>query len=455
MSVLPPAGPAARRTSTGTPAVLAVLAVGAYLLGFSWAAVSRSYDVWGAFLVAPVLVLVSIPMLRAAARRVDAPWFARIALIALLLKLVAGVARYLVAFVVYGGVADAAGYHGWGTRLAEEYASGNFGAEIGRDFVGTGFIRVLTGIIYVFTGPGLIGGYLVYAWIGFWGLILAIMAFRVAIPDGDLRRYALLVLFLPSLLFWPSGMGKEAWMIFGIGLSLYGAALLLRTGRRGAVLLALGLAATAVVRPHVTVMLATGLLAAVLLRPSRTVTPLTPLLKGGGLLVALAVTLVAVVQAASFLGVDDLSSEGLQQQFDFRTGQTAQGGSSFEGAAVTSPLDLPWATTTVIFRPFPWEAGGALPLLSSLEGVLLLGLAFLSRRRILRVPTMLRSHPYLALCLTFILLYVVVFSGFSNFGILVRQRSLVLPAFLVFLALPEARPRPQRRPTATTEVLRR
>ena len=305
-----------------------MLVVSAYLLGFTWAAVSRGYDVWGAFLIGPVLVLASLPMIKAATRRLDAPWFARTALVALLAKLVAGVARYFVAFVVYGGTADASGYHGWGTVLAEEYARGNFGAEIGRDFVGTGFIRVLTGLVYAITGPSLIGAYLVYAWIGFWGLVLAVMAFRVALPDGDFRRYALLALFLPSLLFWPSGLGKEAWMMFGIGLSLYGAALLLQTGRRGAVLLVLGLAATAVVRPHITAMLAVGLLVAVLVRPSRHVTPLTPLIKVGGLLLALVVALVAVVQAANFLGVEDLGAGGLQQEYDFRTGQTGQGGSS-------------------------------------------------------------------------------------------------------------------------------
>ncbi len=455
MSVLPPTGRAGAQTSAGVRGLLVVLVVGAYMLGFSWAAAASDYDVWGAFLIAPALVLVSLPLIRVAARRLGAPWFARMALFALLLKLLAGLARYLVAFVLYGGVADAAGYHSWGSRLAEQYAMGNFGAEIGRNLIGTGFVRVLTGAIYVVTGPSLIGGYLIYAWIGFWGLILALMAFRVAVPDGDLRRYAVLVLFLPSLLFWPSGIGKEAWMIFGIGLSMYGAALLLKTARHGAVLLLLGLVATALVRPHATVMVATGLLAAVLVRPAGRMTPLTPVVKAGGLLVALAVTVVAVLQAASFLGVEDLSTGGLQEQFDFRTGQTAQGGSAFQSAEVTSPLDLPLATVTVLFRPFPWEAGGPLPLLSSLEGLLLLALAWQSRRRILRVPAMLRSHPYLAFCLTFILLYVVVFSGFSNFGILVRQRSLVLPAFLVLLALPLSRPSTWGTPTAALEVPRR
>ena len=95
-----------------------------------------------------------------------------------------------------------------------------------------------------------------------------------------------------------------------------------------------------------------------------------------------------------------------------------------------------------------------LPLLSSLEGVLLLVLTWQSRRRIMRVPSMLRSHPYLALCLTYILLYIVVFSAFSNFGILVRQRSLVLPAFLVLLALPGVGTRARKSSAKAWEVQR-
>jgi hypothetical protein len=34
------------------------------------------------------------------------------------------------------------------------------------------------------------------------------------------------------------------------------------------------------------------------------------------------------------------------------------------------------------------------------------------------------------------LVFIIAFSGFSNFGILARQRAVIQPLFLVFLALP-------------------
>ena len=49
--------------------------------------------------------------------------------------------------------------------------------------------------------------------------------------DGDARRYAALVFLLPSLLFWPSSIAKEAWILACLGLAAYGAAkMLTRSG---------------------------------------------------------------------------------------------------------------------------------------------------------------------------------------------------------------------------------
>ena len=66
-------------------------------------------------------------------------------------------------------------------------------------------------------------------------------AFTIAIPDGNRRSYARLLFFLPSMLYWPSSIGKEAWMLFTLGLAAFGTARLL-TGRtwRGLALAGVG-----------------------------------------------------------------------------------------------------------------------------------------------------------------------------------------------------------------------
>ncbi len=292
--------------------------------------------------------------------------------------------------------------------------------------------------MYAVTGPTLIGGYLVFSWLGFWGLLLFFRAFQIAVPGGHHRRYALMVFFLPSLLFWPSGIGKEAWMTLGLGLSAYGVALLFTRRRIGILPLALGLLATVAVRPHVTLLVVGALVVAYAVRPARRTTSLTPVIKVGGVLVLLLATYVVLRKTASFLGVQDVSFAGFDGALQKAQENTAQGGSQFAGAAITSPLGLPWAAVTVLFRPFPWEADSGQALAASAEGVLLVYLTWHFRRSLLAVPRLLRRSPYVTFSLTYLLGYIVIFSGFANFGILVRQRSLALPAFLVLLAVPVA-----------------
>jgi hypothetical protein len=48
----------------------------------------------------------------------------------------------------------------------------------------------------------------------------------------------------------------------------------------------------------------------------------------------------------------------------------------------------------------------------------------------------LRSRPYVAFALTFVLVFVAAFGVISNFGILARQRTQVLPFVFVLLSLP-------------------
>lgn len=47
-----------------------------------------------------------------------------------------------------------------------------------------------------------------------------------------------------------------------------------------------------------------------------------------------------------------------------------------------------------------------------------------------------RRQSYVAFALVFTGLFVFAFSGFANFGLLVRQRAQVMPLFLVLLAVP-------------------
>ena len=431
---------------------LVVAAVVAYVSATAWS-MGQGYDIWGAFVLGPVLVLVNVPLVRAAMRRESEDRLAKLVAWAFTLKMLAAIPRYLVAFVLYGGTADAATYHGFGSRIAAQFRSGDFDLEVGR-VVGTGFMKILTGVIYTATGPSLVLGFLVFSTLGFWGIYLCYRAFVIALPDANHWRYGLLVFLLPSMLFWPSGIGKEAWMMLCIGITAYGVARLYTRRPFGFAILALGLAGCAAVRPHMAAILMAAGFAGYLLRPAGPrATPLSPMAKVIGVSVLLMASLVVVQRTAEFFEVDEVSSNSVDQVLSSTQERTDEGGSSFAADRARGPLAVPKAAVQVLVRPFPWEAHNAQALVTSLEGVLLVGLVIASRRSLRQLPRHAR-RSYVLFCLLYSSAFVFAFSTFGNFGIIARERVQVLPFVLALLCLaPTVRPTGRTNPTRPTRAL--
>lgn len=428
------------------PAIVGIAAVGAYTAGLALAMENSTYDIWGAVLVLPAVIAANAPFLAAAVRREAEPWFAHVIVAAFALKMVASLARYWVAFGLYGGVADAAGYHSFAASASSAWRRGDLAAAMPQDdsLVGTPFLRLITTAVYTLTGPSAIAGFAVFASFGFWGTYLCYRAFRLVLPHGNHRRYALLVLFLPSLLFWPSSIGKEAWLMLCVGAVALGAARFYAREPGAYPVLTAGLLGSAMVRPHVTALAVAGLLAGQLFRGKADHNfPVASKVLGT---VALVVTGAIVVnQAAAFLGIEELSSEGVSEAITTAGGHTEQGGSEFTPVPLTSPVGAPVAVITVLFRPFPWEAHNLQALMASIESLVLLGIIATSWRRLRSIPHNPEGRPYLVFAFTYMSLFVYAFSSFGNFGILARQRVLVLPFLLVLAALPAATSSARRR----------
>jgi hypothetical protein len=446
--------PGADATAARATQVVGVCLVATFVVAVQRTTGVGSYDLWAALVFIPLLVLLSAHLIGRAARIEPDAFVVRVLVLAFVLKVLATLARYWMAFGLYGGAADAAEYDEQAERLAGHYRQLDFSADLGRDLVGTGFIRALTGVLYAVTGPSIFVAYAMYAWMGFWGLYFFYRAFRTAVPDGNRRRYAVLVLLLPSMLFWPSGLGKEAWMTLGLGLASFGAARLLTWERGWLLPLAAGLLATVMVRPHITAAFFAGVAVAVVVaRPRKAARPVSPLAQA--LLVsALLVVGVAIVgRSAEFLGVEEVTVTNVDAAIEDTRERTSQGGSQYEAATVNSPADLPWAAVSVLFRPFPHEAAGGAALVASVEGVALLILVLWSLGRTSRWWRHPRDHPYLILCLVYATLFIYAFSHFSNFGLLTRERVQVLPFVLVFLALGRRRAATAARPADHKEAL--
>jgi hypothetical protein len=420
------------------PAV-AILTIATVLMALGYGMNHTSYVVWGGFLVAPVLLILSLPIASRAAR-LDGDVIGRIVLLGAGIKvLIAPVLRYWMTFSVYDGNGDAGVYHAAGTVLAPLFRSGIYG-DLGQ-ISGTRFVEILTGHVYVLTGPTRLGGFMVFSWFAFLGCYLFYRAFRVAYPDGDGRRYALLVFFFPTLLFWPSSIGKEAFMMLVLGAAALGAAQLTAGRFRGLMWLGLGLWGSAIVRPHIALIVGVALAVAapIALVAGDTSGERRDRRRLGGAVLVLALLLsgpTVIGLAETFLKLDSLSTESTREKLGEVTEQTAQGGSRFGTLSPNNPLGFAVGAVTVLFRPFPMEAHNTQAVLAGLEGVALLALCVASVRRLARLPRQLFRRPYAAFALVYTFAFIYAFTSVVNFGILVRQRAQLLPVLFVAMCIP-------------------
>ena len=431
----------------------AILGIGLGIVALYVAALAvlgsrNTYDVWGALLVAPVLVALALPVLARQARRENDPNLFWLLLAALLVHLILGWIGQIVAFHVFGGKADATQYVQKGQVLAQNFRHGLFAVHLRGGAFGTSWPAVVVGSVEAIIGATSLGTFLVFSWLGFWGSFYFYRAFRVAVPEGRSKTYARLLFFLPSLAFWSSFLGKDSWMVFGMGVAVFGIAQIL-TGnlRRGILPFAIGIGCMLAVRPHIAGMLGLALaFGFVLVKQRPELRELAPVGKILGLLVIGGVAVLLLIQTQHFLRSEGIDTNGgLASILSESSAGGSYGGSAYSPPIVHGPIQLPAATVTVLFRPFPTEAGGVTELLAATEATFLLLLTLWRWRWGWAALRSVRRQPFVAFCIAYVAMAIVAFSAFANFGLLDRERVQLLPLYLVLLSIPPKRiPSPSR-----------
>ena len=423
---LPEREPKAARPFTTLAVVVGFLAFG--MFAFAWLIQGKPVGV--ALIEIPLLLLLTTPLFLRAAR--DERRFDLAGLLALGLML-----RFAASYYRFLHAADALVYHQQGVRLAAEYRHFNFGVDPGQPVPGTGGMRVVAGVVEVFTNGNMFGTFLVFTWLGFIGCYFFYRAFVTALPDCDAKRYALLVFLWPTMLYWPSSIGKDCWLIFGLGIASLGAARIFRRRTGGYTLLLVGTLLGSLVRPQVVLLLAVGFAVALLVgrradRPGA-VTP-AAIGKIAGLVVVLALGGYLANRTADLLNAQDINVS-VTSALATNANRTAQGNSNFSAANPQNPVGYVQDAVTILFRPLPFEAHGIEALGTSFEALGLLVLTIVSWRRLLSIPRRIRPEPYVALAIAFILMFIFAFGTIANFGILARERSQMMPYVFVLLSL--------------------
>lgn len=434
---------------------LVVAAGGLYVVVTAWAMARLSYDIWGVFVALPlVLALMASLIVRLTRHQ---PHLRTVLLIGLGVKIAGTITRYWMVFGAYGGAGDSQRYHDAGRLVAGNIRSGTSSLlSIIPTGTGTDFIDSVTGTLYTLVGSSKMAGFLWFSALGYIGVILCVKAADLFPQWVDARRYAWLCCVAPSLVFWPSSIGKESWMILSLGLVVYGASRLFAGAGVVAPLLVLaaGGGGAVLVRPH----MAAVWLAAVLIGVLWTAFGASTDGRGRGaaalVLIVGVIGLVAVSRfALQFLPSAEEAtslSDQLNTALDETTRRTSGGGSEFRPPTVASPLDYPVAILRTITRPLPQEVTGLSTLIPSVETSAFLVLCAVGFRRLMALPALLRRSSVVVMHLLIVVASALAYTTFSNLAILVRQRSLLIPSLLFLVSVV---PRGVHRPPAPPDQL--
>jgi hypothetical protein len=337
-------------------------------------------------------------------------------------------------FHLYNAAVDAFHYWTVGKSLSNSYNFEGW-AAFRPPYWNTNLINNICGIVMLVTRDALPALFLVFALSALWGGFFFYRAFQIAFPQGDQKLFGLLIFLLPSILFWSSAIGKDGPAQLFIGISCYGYARWSQRPNISAGLICIvGVVGMTAIRPHIGAMLALAMAVPYAFGSSRS----NWMNKSAKILIVpivFAATFALVKQAGEFVGVESGSAQAGFDRANTLTTNTQTGGSAFNGGG-SLPVRIA-ESPVLVFRPFPWEIHNATTLFSSIEATGLLVFCW-SRRRELRVITKEWREPYVM----FLMFYTVLFSlsfaaATSNFGILVRQRIMLLPMFLMlFCAIP-------------------
>lgn len=347
--------------------------------------------------------------------------------VGLMVKLAGSVLRYEVIYRAYDGNADAGVYYKKGLAIAEGLwrldpsslldAAGPTG--------GARFLSQVTGVVVALSGPSQRAAFVVFSLLAFAGVCFFAASYK-RVPGSDPIVYLAWLALWPSLFFWPSSVGKEAFLLFSLGLAVWGFSRFpqpIAWVALGAGLLLLGM-----VRPHVAGVAAAAMAVAILFSRGRSGLIGRWYFQAIFWLGALGLTFYL---SAGALGIED--SESAVKLIEATAAQSDVGGSA-AGSTTVSVLGIPSAFIRTLFRPFIWEAGSSFVLLSAIEVLVLLVLIIWRRRQLWASIREWRTDRLIGFSLVFVVLYALMLGfAMSNLAIIARQRVLLLPMLLLLL----------------------
>ncbi|SFM82613.1 hypothetical protein [Marinobacter pelagius] len=291
--------------------------------------------------------------------------------------------------------------------------------EIG---VGTSAVRAMAALLVSGIGLSILGTFLVFNIFGQIGLLAFWGSLKEATQDKPwrIRWLATLIIFLPSVSFWTSALGKDAISFMATGLALWSS---LNLSRRG-LLMAFAIGAMFIVRPHMAGLMVTAIAIAALVDSNASL--IKKVLLGIG---AAGVAAALVPFALRYAGVGEVVDvESLTEYIDKRQSYNTEGGGGVDIASMSLPLQL----FTYLFRPLLFEARSVFGLAAALDNLILLGLFLFGGMALLRGRKTGLGENRVFLWAYALGAWLILSMTTANLGIALRQKWMFAP-MLIFL----------------------
>jgi hypothetical protein len=307
---------------------------------------------------------------------------------------------------------------------------------------------------YLF-GPSKYAASIAFAMLSLSGKIAIYRVFRASFDPAFRWPVAIAALFVPSFVFWSSGVIKEAVAVAGFGWVLLGLDVWIREGRTvpGWALVMAGALPISLIKPYILfpLVLAGGswyYWARSLKRGRVRVRPIyfaaAAVLGVGGIVV--------LGQYFPEYALDNFTARSFElQQLGRRGGSAFALGSETPTTLVGQFLYAPAALLASLFRPSLFEVHNLLMLANAVEttALTLLFARILVTRNLGNVWRQITDNPFLVFCAVFVFTFgIAVGLASSNLGTLSRYRGPLLPFFVVLL-LVVGKPLSARSPART------
>lgn len=305
------------------------------------------------------------------------------------------------------------------------------------------FTAVLSIPVVMLGCKSFIASTIVLASISFFGLWKMYEVFVIHFPQLT-KQLAIAIFFIPSVFFWGSGMLKDTFAMFSIGIYTYGVYKFMIEKKRNAKYLLLLISSSLLlifIKPYILFALLPGSLVWINFYNIQRIK--NPVIKTIGVPIIILMLLFSIGFAFSYLdkylgdySLDKVLDKAVKTQKDLvrdQYGSNFYDIGSFDASITGIISKAPAAINMALFRPYIWDARNPVMILSGLENLFTLcfTLYIIIRVRLRSLIKSLFSHPLLVFSVLFSLFFAFsVGLTTANYGALVRLKIPFIPFYI-------------------------